>query len=335
MYTTTFFCVVITPINIAGANRNYLEIRPPSIKGLMRFWWRAIRGDLELETLKKQEAEIFGTAGSKDCGGHKSKVNIRVLDLNVIEEKKKKIKIQVGKNFDNGYKEFESKVFYPGTFRITLMSNDNKQIMLYEYVLAATLILGGLGKRSRRGMGCVKITNIDRKVLGENNGKKEDNFLEQDKFLLSSLFSDEEGFDKRKILTNIKKILNQISEKENYIFLKHEGKIEFKSQLQKTEKGTFIREIMLGETVYEGYENFFKKIAEAAHKNDCCFTGFAKGKKRFASPVYVSAIGNSDRLIPLVTVLNFDEKKILSYEFCAKKEEEIRKQKSFIEEILS
>ena len=61
MKTVTFSCETITPMFMYGADDKTPELRPASIKGVMRFWWRAINGDLPLDKLKKQEDEIFGS----------------------------------------------------------------------------------------------------------------------------------------------------------------------------------------------------------------------------------------------------------------------------------
>ena len=57
MKKITFGCEVITPMFLSGADGNP-ELRPPSIKGMMRFWWRAINSHLahpNLKTLKEEE----------------------------------------------------------------------------------------------------------------------------------------------------------------------------------------------------------------------------------------------------------------------------------------
>lgn len=58
---------VITPMFIAGADGKTPDdiVRPPSIKGALRFWWRAAHGFDPL--LKQNEGEIFGQAGENTC----------------------------------------------------------------------------------------------------------------------------------------------------------------------------------------------------------------------------------------------------------------------------
>ncbi len=67
---------VVTPMFCAGATPSHAEVRAPSFKGVLRFWWRALawsrlKGDLE--AIKKEEDRLFGSASG---GG--SKVSMRV-----------------------------------------------------------------------------------------------------------------------------------------------------------------------------------------------------------------------------------------------------------------
>jgi len=46
---------------LAGADGKTPELRAPSIKGAVRFWWRAMNGCLSIKDLKEKESEIFGS----------------------------------------------------------------------------------------------------------------------------------------------------------------------------------------------------------------------------------------------------------------------------------
>lgn len=80
METIIFHCETVTPMFIAGADGTTLELRAPSIKGALRFWWRALHGNLPLSELQKKEVELFG--GSYKEGGveysYRSKMLIHV-----------------------------------------------------------------------------------------------------------------------------------------------------------------------------------------------------------------------------------------------------------------
>ncbi|MEO1928407.1 MAG: type III-B CRISPR module RAMP protein Cmr1, partial [Nautiliaceae bacterium] len=58
-------CEIITPLLMHGADGKRAELREQSFKGVMRFWWRAINGNLGLKELKEKEAEIFGDTNKK------------------------------------------------------------------------------------------------------------------------------------------------------------------------------------------------------------------------------------------------------------------------------
>lgn len=55
---------IITPCFCAGANQAKAEIRAPSIRGELRWWFRALGGTREQEA-RKQEARVFGSIKSE------------------------------------------------------------------------------------------------------------------------------------------------------------------------------------------------------------------------------------------------------------------------------
>jgi CRISPR-associated protein Cmr1 len=69
-----FKCEIVTPMFLAGADGKTPELRPPSIKGMLRFWWRAIISE-RIDKLKEEEAKIFGS--SNETIG-RSKFRIRI-----------------------------------------------------------------------------------------------------------------------------------------------------------------------------------------------------------------------------------------------------------------
>jgi len=58
----TFELETLTPIFLAGADQDGIELRPATLKGLLRWWWRAEHADLSLDTLREREGELFGSA---------------------------------------------------------------------------------------------------------------------------------------------------------------------------------------------------------------------------------------------------------------------------------
>lgn len=74
-----FHIETITPMFMSGADQGTFELRPPSIKGLLRFWWRAYywgsQQQIALPDLQKREGEIFGTVADD---GKKSSFSTRL-----------------------------------------------------------------------------------------------------------------------------------------------------------------------------------------------------------------------------------------------------------------
>ena len=67
---------VTTPLFCAGAVPSCAELRLPSFKGALRFWWRALawpRCGGDLEAIRQQEDALFGSAG-----GGQSRVLMRL-----------------------------------------------------------------------------------------------------------------------------------------------------------------------------------------------------------------------------------------------------------------
>ncbi len=75
MYSLTLKCNLIPPMFMAGADNKTPELRPSEFKGMMRWWWRAIKAEDNIEKLRKEEAQIFGGTGEKEG---KSKIKIVV-----------------------------------------------------------------------------------------------------------------------------------------------------------------------------------------------------------------------------------------------------------------
>jgi len=65
MNSAEFNVEVVTPMFLGGANNTDAELRVPSIKGMLRFWWRATCGIESLEKMKQKESEIFGSTDQK------------------------------------------------------------------------------------------------------------------------------------------------------------------------------------------------------------------------------------------------------------------------------
>ena len=171
-----FECETITPLFLGGADGTTAELRPPSIKGMMRFWWRALHGDLSIPCLKEKEGKIFGSSDEK-IGRSKFNIRVKPHNLETSREELPSHPVQV-KNFEIKILDY---LCY-GTYE----RKNGKNIFIRDYIdqkekfsiiitshypihndIEKSLIImstfGGLGSKSRNGFGSFKILKIDNK----------------------------------------------------------------------------------------------------------------------------------------------------------------------------
>lgn len=214
MNEITLKCKFITPAFIYGSN-DEPELRVPSIKGLMRFWWRATYKDFtDIEEMKQKESEIFG-GPCKENGEEvfkKAKVKMTAKLCSKITRKNQNLKKKDDEN--NGYnylyysmislKDNKTKEhFPPGTeFEVSFIF-DKKEQYIFDYLKAFNILqlFGGIGGRSRRGGGNFVVM----KVYGLD--KMDDKTKDK---LLKNIYIEENSNDKD-LLWHYKDILKEIS----------------------------------------------------------------------------------------------------------------------------
>lgn len=169
---------IVTPMFIGDANQKANDVRPPSLKGALRFWWRALNwgrtltaenGDTAkaLIALHNKEARLFGLAAGDKTGGQ----GIFLLTL----KQEVKAKEQGFENMSGaqlyllgqglgsfkGSNHTTRSALISGTFTASLLfrpgTNEEDRLSVAEALFAFGL-LGGLGSRARHGMGSVSLT---------------------------------------------------------------------------------------------------------------------------------------------------------------------------------
>ncbi|OAT80418.1 type III-B CRISPR module RAMP protein Cmr1 [Desulfotomaculum copahuensis] len=152
-----------TPLFMAGADQTGAEMRAPSIKGALRFWYRAIALSQlgSWQEVQEKERKIFGS--SKTGQGR---------FLITVERKG----LSSSKTFDfkhdqagivylgYGLKDAQRKYFEPGaSITVKLLFKPGSGEETVEPVMKALIALGlfgGLGARARNGLGSVAITSL-------------------------------------------------------------------------------------------------------------------------------------------------------------------------------
>ncbi len=283
----TFTCEVMTPMFLNGADGSKPELRAPSIKGALRFWWRAMNGHLPLKDIKEGnvvtqkglqtvEGEIFGDTSKR------SQVII------IVREQPDESNIEPNAllpHKSNSSRPPSYKIKTPIIIELKLVKTvkvdetESFDIEALKKLFTAVCVLGGLGKRSRRGFGSVTIKQI-----------KQDNT----------------SFEPYLMPHNIDDIFKLLPPQ---YFFKNEQTNRIESKFGRDEKYPFIKQIQIGRKqssltlkIADVTNRFHKDIRYA--NNYGASLGRAVGG-RFASPIYVSTFvdveGNN---YPIITTLN-------------------------------
>ncbi|MDI6879692.1 MAG: type III-B CRISPR module RAMP protein Cmr1 [Desulfitobacteriaceae bacterium] len=157
---------VVSPLFMYGADQNEPEIRAASLKGMLRFWYRAIAlGRLKnWEAVREEENRIFGSAE----GGQAQfllKIDFRGKEP-IIESQLERNACQQGL-FYMGYGPIsynKNKPFIKETtlFDLVILFKPDlspEDVFAVELALQGLCYFGGVGSRSRRGFGSLNIVN--------------------------------------------------------------------------------------------------------------------------------------------------------------------------------
>jgi CRISPR-associated protein Cmr1 len=157
---------LLTPCFCAGGEPLEAEIRPPSIRGQLRWWFRTLGGFRSLQgmPLREQETLVFGSAGSNEQG-NASRLVIRtvhtVLTGQPTTKTYEKNSPEVGIQHPSGYVLFPLRnktrqAIEKGSFTLTALWKGEDRIWPdLCSLLTVFLNLGALGFRSRRGFGAL------------------------------------------------------------------------------------------------------------------------------------------------------------------------------------
>ncbi len=152
MFKAEFELEAITPIFMRGANQTKAEIRASSIKGLMRWWFRALAGNYfgdGVVNLRKAEEEIFGSTERR------SRV---VVEISQVES-------GIAWNERNEYERYfwfsqvgrySKPAIHPNSrIRLVIKGYNRRLLEISLISLWMAIHLGGFGSRSRKFGGSI------------------------------------------------------------------------------------------------------------------------------------------------------------------------------------
>ena len=180
---------VVTPMFCGGSDPGSAraELRVPSFKGVLRFWWRALawaRQDGDLEMIRREEDKLFGSAG-----GGKSRVSMsltgpietRPLAAGEVLEDAGHVVGEGARYLGYGVMEaFPRRNRRAGeliracllapfdlTVRMRARCLTDGQVRSLRDALIAVGLFGGMGAKSRKGYGSLVVRSL--RVAGEES----------------------------------------------------------------------------------------------------------------------------------------------------------------------
>lgn len=158
MKTRIFKITTATRMFMHGAdNRRRAELRPPTIRGVMRYWFRALAGGLmDLRALRKAESQVFG---STEVG---QRLLVRVSPQIARWDNAPLLPHKSGRDAS------ESPAIQTGQeLTVTLSAvgieqspSAEQRLDLTSWAFWLAVRLGGFGQRARRGAGSLRLLEV-------------------------------------------------------------------------------------------------------------------------------------------------------------------------------
>jgi CRISPR-associated protein Cmr1 len=276
MHRTRYTLETITPLFLRGPDGETPELRTPSFKGMLRYWWRALHPQ-PVDQLRQRESQRFGSAGDQDGG--RSPVRLRIPHQRLSTGHYKPV--------PRPSKGFRNEGFDPGqTFDLIVTVGHRAQDFAEEIdaTIRLMILLGGLGNRSRRGFGSLRLVAVD----SAPHDTPEDPL---------------EGVE-----TQLRRLSFSYNREGRTIH--YDGRHSAQDGpgypwVQRVETGQF----------QNGWQDAVQSIAEVAHKEDSSYSGDIN--PRLSSPLYVSVGADNRWCWPVLTGLNLpasSERKISQHE---------------------
>ena len=154
---------VVTPMFLSGADQNAAELRLPSFKGALRFWWRALAKERDVRTLRDAEDCLFG---STRTGA--SRVRMRLVDLSTADGVQNKFsrnawQSYIGYGLIDKPGQAQRHFIKPGSTFAVRLDGFRVDETARKHLMDALIALGsvgGLGSRARNGWGSLTLTSL-------------------------------------------------------------------------------------------------------------------------------------------------------------------------------
>ncbi len=167
---------IVTPMFIGDANQTASSgISPASVKGALRFWWRALNwgrirqscdsDENALKKLHQEEGELFGSTAENGSGQSKFMLSLKTTQLNTGKPSNPGNGTQylLGQGLCHFKDQFLREAVLSGELEIKLLLKPQTTELQTQQLcdaLKALGFLGGLGSRARKGFGSLTLQQL-------------------------------------------------------------------------------------------------------------------------------------------------------------------------------
>lgn len=164
MPSITFDLETVTPLFLSGADQTTAELRPPAFRGALRYWFRAIAASIASENkIREWENKVFGNTDAN--GAVTIRVQAKQPISNCVLKRDQDLPGLIYLFFSayGDSKRDPRGCFPPGShFKVILQTRLNREedqqcLKLAVSAMWLLIHLGGIGSRSNRGGGNLKI----------------------------------------------------------------------------------------------------------------------------------------------------------------------------------
>ncbi|WP_077614756.1 type III-B CRISPR module RAMP protein Cmr1 [Caenibacillus caldisaponilyticus] len=257
---------LVTSMAMHGASpRKVAEFRIPSLKGLLRYWWRTLQDEPQPSELLKKEEDMFGGT----LNPRKSPVTFFIMEryeetakVNILPHKPRSEKVPLVPAISKGN--------HISLIMQTLRTNAD-QLKAYDSYFQYMLHLTGMGQRARRGFGACQ--------LAEHEWTEVSSFAQ-----------------------SLKNILEKLKVAERFEFMPDKFCI-LKRKHPPASKHPVIHSVWIGKGMDTADEvvQAFGKASHHANRNGHLGSAGMGNQKRFASPLWCTVRRIGNLYYPIVT----------------------------------
>lgn len=288
---------VLTHMFSSGSN--CAEFRVTELKALMRSTFRELYEFKDIDDMREKEGELFGRTPDKN-DSDESKKRIK-SPIAIRTEKVIRDKISLENMLPHKKGNGKTQCIKASTeVLVEIISNNSGDLDIYIEILILSSVIGALGKRSRKGFGSFRVSEI--KGDSSSNYEKYNELLKSSPLDIFMEFKEKSENRKHEIRNFAKNIDENILEFDNL-----ECGLNF----------PYVTKINIVELKDNSYTDILYKVSELTHKrlgdnfennNDVKYIlGNWSGKmNRFASPIYVSISQHSNISYLIIKELNYN-----------------------------